>query len=341
MSHKSWKTPSPTDLHHRWKIFPDISRYPLAADFESPEDLVIVGHLSESQYRQLKPHRSMSDDSEREKAFTEKLRQVKSKDGDKKKEAKVTPTTATPHLTCGPCTAMGSFCPFPDLQNNQHFCNGCGKGMHVIAPRSGAYDGETDTHLCGMGEYMADKEVTKTSTSKLPVAPKKLSRDMLLESDSGEELEFEVESGDEVEMMPPLAAVAAVAAAAAAAAKKPPAAAIGKRRGPNFGNDEDTFITRAWCAATEDSRKGSGQKQQDFNETLFSNYVSLCDEYNGQVIDNFKIPLISRNQKGIIDRFAKKIKKASSQFAGVVSRNEIKSGDDKVNQAHGTLLPDI
>jgi hypothetical protein len=35
-----------------------------------------------------------------------------------------------------------------------------------------------------------------------------------------------------------------------------------------------------------------------------------------------------RNQKAIVDRFAK-IKKATSQFAGVVARNKIKSGEDK------------
>jgi hypothetical protein len=99
-----------------------------------------------------------------------------------------------------------------------------------------------------------------------------------------------------------------------------------KRRGPNFSPEEDVFLTRAWCCATEDSRKGNGQKQQDFNKTLFGNYVSLVDEFNDQVRSSLRINLESRNQKGIVDRFAK-IKKAASQFAGVVARNKIKSGE--------------
>jgi hypothetical protein len=41
------------------------------------------------------------------------------------------------------------------------------------------------------------------------------------------------------------------------------AAAVSKRS-PNFGINEDKFITKAWCLATEDSKEGNGQKQQGF-----------------------------------------------------------------------------
>jgi hypothetical protein len=290
MSHNSrrrscWSTPSPTNPSPRWKIFPHISRYPLAADFDSPDDLVYVGCYTEELYRQIKPHRSMSDDSEREKAFADKMRKMKQSSEKKRKASKGSVGIGTPQeapivaVSVGHCAAMGSsFCPFPDLQNNRHFCNGCDKGMHAIAPCSGAYDGEKDTHLCGMCEYNGDK------VNQAPRAPKKMSVDMLLDSDEDEEEELFLRSNDDDEdddaAMPPLAAMATKPAPSSTTAGAFSSSSTRKSRGPNFGNEEDTFITRALCAATEDSHKGTGQKQQDFNKTLFSNYVSICDEYN-------------------------------------------------------------
>jgi hypothetical protein len=69
---KCFRTPSPTDPDPRWKVFLQISRYPLAADFDSPE--VVIGHLSEEQYRSIKPHRTSADSSEQDKKFAEGLR---------------------------------------------------------------------------------------------------------------------------------------------------------------------------------------------------------------------------------------------------------------------------
>jgi hypothetical protein len=297
---------------------------------------VIIGNLSESEYRRVKPHRTMSDDSEREKAFASKMRKQQratNKDSDRKKKAVgsgVAPNGSGVISTIGACAAMGAFCHNKQLENARHYCSSCGKGMHIVGACCGRYDLNSDSQICGMCVYGGDNE----GYSKAAATSKKMSRDMLLDSDSAEEAEFEdveeeVESEESPRASEPMPLLPGQKAAVAARLKKtpPPAAApvvapAVKKRGPNFSPEEDTFITRAWC-----SRKGSDQRQQDFNKTLFSNFVTLVDEYNDQVRNEFMINLTFRNQKGIIDRCAK-IKKAASQFAGVVSRNKIRSGED-------------
>jgi hypothetical protein len=347
MAH-NFKTPSPDG--ERWKVFPHISRHPLAADFESPEDLVIVGYLSHSQYRKLKPHRTMSDDSEREKAFANGLRSKVMKPSEKKKKSDNGGTVAGVNgagvnRSVGPCAAMGRMCGNPNLENNRHGCCVCGRQMHIIAPCCQRFDLENDVQVCGMCEYHGEKEVLHFSEDDddEAVVVKKvgpvMSRDMLASSEDEEE-ESEDEEAEAFKTprakakaaqaavkkkavasvaMPPLGVAAAAPPAAAAAAGK-------KSRSPNFSSVEDTFITRAWCSATEDSRKGSGQKQQDFNKTLYARFVSLADEYNEQTRRQFQINMKYRTHKAIVERFAK-IKRATSHFAGVVSRNKIKSGE--------------
>jgi hypothetical protein len=151
MSHNLW-TPSPDGV--RWKIFPNISRHPLCIDFESPEDAVIVGYLSESQYRKLKPHRSMSDDSEREKAFANGLRSKEMKpSGKKKKGDNGASVTGGANRSVGPCAAMGSMCGHTNLENNRHSCSVCGHCMHIIGPWCSQFDLETDVQVCGKCEY--------------------------------------------------------------------------------------------------------------------------------------------------------------------------------------------
>jgi hypothetical protein len=67
------------------------------------------------------------------------------------------------------------------------------------------------------------------------------------------------------------------------------------------------------------------------NKTLFQEFVFLVDEFNQGPVGSwpqFCIPIEQRNQKAIVHRFAK-IKKAASQFAGIIHRNKIKSGENK------------
>jgi hypothetical protein len=351
MSHnnnKLWKTPSPDG--EKWKIFPHISRYPLAADFESPEDLVIVSHLSESQYRQLKPHRSMSDDSEREKTFATDLRnKMTTSSSSKKKKAADnggSVITGGVNRSVGPCAAMGSMCGHPDLENRRHSCSVCGHFLHIIAPCCSRFDLNNDVQVCGKCEYNADKEVlnfTDDDDDEVAVVKKKVppaSRDMLATEDTDED---EDDDEEEEAFKTPRVVNKKHSAVASAVAAMPPlgggtgSAANVRRRSPNFSEVEDAYITKAWCSATEDSRKGSGQKAQDFNKNLYSKFVSLADDYNGQVTKQFQIPMKARTQKAIVDRFAK-IKRATSHFAGVVSRNKIKSGEDKETHMRRCLL---
>jgi hypothetical protein len=132
LRNRIYRTPSPDGV--KWKIFPHISCYPRAADFESPEDAVYIGNLSESQYRQLKPHLTMSDDSDREKAFAAKLSKEKrhSKPTISNSQKK-SPVPDAVNRSVGPCAAMGHFCANPTLEKNQRHHSGmCSKGMHVI-----------------------------------------------------------------------------------------------------------------------------------------------------------------------------------------------------------------
>jgi hypothetical protein len=336
MSHNpewQYKTPSPDD--HKWKIYPEVSRYPLPFDFHSPEDLVIVGHLSESQYRQLKPHRTMSDDSEREKAFAARMRKQNrtsgqdgsngsNSSGEKQRQSKSTVTA---------CPAMGDMCANKGIRTIRHSCSICGKGMHIGGACCARFLSDKKIQVCGMCEYPSHHEEEEEEEVVLAAVlpPKPVSRDMLLESDE--------ESSEEEEMPPLVSKVTKKPTPPVASAKKKPAAVdtAARKRSPNFGNTEDVYITQAWCSATEDSRKGSGQKQQDFNKNLFSKFVTLVDDYNEQQRPQFRIPIAQRTQKAIIDRFSK-IKKVSSQFAGVVARNKIKSGETKAQHMERCCL---
>jgi hypothetical protein len=166
------------------------------------------------------------------------------------------------------------------------------------------------------------------------------SRDMLATEDTDED---EDDDDEEEAFKTPRVVNKKHSAVASAVAAMPPlgggtgSAANVRKRSPNFSEVEDAYITKAWCSATEDSRKGSGQKAQDFNKNLYSKFVSLADDYNGQVTKQFQIPMKARTQKAIVDRFAK-IKRATSHFAGVVSRNKIKSGEDKETHIRRCLL---
>jgi hypothetical protein len=365
MSHNSnLRTPSPPLDATRWKVFPHISRYPLAIDFESPEDAVIIGDLSESQYRSLKPHLTMSDDSDREKAFAKDLRsKVRACAAAINKKKRDHDGTGASRST-GPCDAMGALCGNPTLENRRHSCSGCGKLMHIVRPCCSLFDVNNDTQLCGKCHYNdgSNEDIYFSGDDEdddvQVVYTTQASRDMLATGSYEEEEEEEEELvitqyNEEDAFKTPIAAAAPVkkgnclpkGVPPSAANRKypppPPSASLAnasstvststtnsRKRSPNFSEVEDAYITRAWCSATEDSRKGSGQKAQDFNKSLYSKFVSLADEYNGQTIKQFQIPMKDRTQKAIVDRFAK-IKKATSQFAGVVSRNKIKSGEDK------------
>jgi hypothetical protein len=240
-----------------------------------------------------------------------------------------------------PCEAMGDLCDRKGRRAT-HTCSTCGKDMHIGGACCARFELDRRIQVCGRCEYNQDGafaseeepqeeeeeeeeelEVVAVVRSMQKAAP--LSRDMLLESD---------EESDPDQPMPELVSKpartkpAAVGRKPAPAAAPPAAATTVRKRSPNFANTEDVFITRAWCSATEDSRKGSGQKQQEFNKALYAKFVLLVDDYNDQQRTSFRIPIEQRTQKAIVDRFAK-IKKVASQFAGIVARNKIKSGETK------------
>jgi hypothetical protein len=267
-----------------------------------------VGYLSESQYRKLKPHRSMSDDSEREKTFANGLRsKVMKPSGKKKKGDNGATVTGGANRSVGPCAAMGSMCGHTNLENNRHSCSVCGHCMYIIGPCCSRFDLETDVQVCGKCEYHGDKEVLNFDDDNeeeevvmvhcFASSQRGSSYSMLrnmLESDEEED----GDDNDEEVMKTPLGRLPKGVPPSAANKKPAPAAAAAKKsRSPNFSSVEDTFITRAWCSATEDSRKGSGQKQQDFNKTLYARFVSLADEYNGQTRKEFQINMKFRTHK--------------------------------------------
>ena len=91
----------------------------------------------------------------------------------------------------------------------------------------------------------------------------------------------------------------------------------------NFTDDEDVWLARAYAKTSVDPVLGSGQKKGVFWSKVFSTFVSLCNDDGGVIQVGFE-----RDMDSIRNRWQRRIKPESKEFAAILNGFPKKSGEN-------------
>ena len=91
----------------------------------------------------------------------------------------------------------------------------------------------------------------------------------------------------------------------------------------NFTDDEDVWLARAYAKTSVDPVLGSGQKKGVFWSKVFSTFVSLRNDDGGVIQVGFE-----RDMDSIRNRWQRRIKPESKEFAAILNGFPKKSGEN-------------